>query len=189
MIHDIRKAVQYFGMSGRKVKCPIARQLVDEVLAEIPEWDDCIVDSRLSMLKPGWYPCIPGWHYDEVKRDPDGSLNWERNAAKTHYIMVIDQGTGSLTEIAHSEVYRFPKVSNYTELNQWMESNPDRYNTFTIDSGGIYILDCNTPHRGTPATGSGWRYFIRATVGTQREYANEIRTQTQVYIPTVNVGW
>ena len=31
-----------------------------------------IIDSRSHMLMPGFYPCIPGWHLDELARGEDG---------------------------------------------------------------------------------------------------------------------
>ncbi len=30
------------------------------------DWEDCLIDSRVHMLMPGMYPCIPGWHHDDV---------------------------------------------------------------------------------------------------------------------------
>ena len=29
---------------------------------------DLIIDSRVHMLMPGWFPCIPGYHHDDVPR-------------------------------------------------------------------------------------------------------------------------
>lgn len=34
-------------------------------------------DSRVHMLMPGWFPCIPGWHHDDVPRScSDGQPNY-----------------------------------------------------------------------------------------------------------------
>jgi hypothetical protein len=33
---------------------------------------DILVDSRVHMLMPGMWPCIPGWHHDDVPRSRVG---------------------------------------------------------------------------------------------------------------------
>lgn len=193
---DIRNAIQYFGMDARMVECPFARRLLDQLpMSELR--GPIIVDSKLSMLKPKWYPCIGGWHYDEILRKPNGLLDWENNRLdKQHFLMVIDEGTHSLTEIAYlnplpnkQKYESFPLVADYSKLNEWMKLNRDKYWTEFVKSGHVYKLTNTTPHRGSPATGSGWRYFVRATINTQRNFVNEIRTQTQVYIHSVDKGW
>jgi len=156
---------------------------------------ETILDSRVHMLKPGWFPCIPGWHYDEVERFEGGDLvkedgavlDWDRTyEGKEHYMMILDFGSGSLTEFARARVAD-PRVKNYTELNRLFQAHSPLIEQ--VKSNAIYRFDILDAHRGVPAKRDGWRYFIRATVGTQRILANELRTQTQVYIPAFDVGW
>jgi len=45
-----------------------------------------------------------------------------------------------------------------------------------------------TFHRGTPATGNGWRFFLRAMTNTPQKANNEIRKQVNVYIEA-EAGW
>lgn len=64
----------------------------------------CSLDTRVSMLMPGWFPCIPGWHCDDFYR-PDGhpapSLAAEQ-CPMVHYMAVL--GDCSLTEFLSTPV-------------------------------------------------------------------------------------
>jgi hypothetical protein len=189
---DIRYAAQLFGYSSKlarqEIDCPVAQGFLNELEDDV----DYIVDSRAHMLMPGWLPCIGGWHFDEVARDQNKNLHWDSNKPKEHYFMIIDQGTGSLTEFAQFDWPRDQEgcvmPRHYEELSEWIKYDSTKI-IHTCESNKIYSFDCFDAHRGTPATGHGWRYFIRATANTQRTYANEIRKQTQVYIPSESVGW
>lgn len=62
--------------------------------------------------------------------------------------------------------------------------------------GGLFGCEGNEKsraedyHRAIPATGSGWRFFLRASVNTlTRGPLNEIRNQVQVYLPSEHLGW
>lgn len=37
-----------------------------------------VVDSKIHMLMPGQYPCIPNWHYDMVPRDTLGNQDFSK---------------------------------------------------------------------------------------------------------------
>ena len=67
-------------------------------------------------------------------------------------------------------------------------SNSSIKTTF-ITPGQIVSFDCFDFHRGTVATASGWRLFMRATESNHWEPQNEIRTQTQVYLESFHAGW
>jgi hypothetical protein len=179
----VRDAKQYFGYHSDLVDCPIAKLLLDN----IPH-GEYIVDSRTHMLKPGWLPCIGGWHYDEVKRDAEGKLDWDNNIDKTHYLLILDFGTGSMTQYVNMSI---PEIKNYEKLNSLIKVAEEDLciDIETCDNNSIYMFDCLDAHKGQKATGDGWRYFIRATANTQREYTNEIRYQTQVYIEDEYKGW
>lgn len=204
---DIIAAKQYFATDEKLVDCPIALKFLEIVNSGYVSGlkDDLnqtlIVDSKVCQLMEGMYPCIPGWHFDEVKRDENGQLDWENNEHdKRHYMMILDWGTGSLTEFyrphrGYYDLKRASGIKDYTQLNQ--EISDDLNNnrrlklTETVESGVVYEFNCLNAHRGTPAKGNGWRYFIRATLLTQRPFFNQIRTQTQVYLPQENLekGW
>lgn len=181
-VGDIKNADKMFGYDSRNVTCNLARRFLEC----LPE-GRYIVDSRTHMLMPGWLPCIGGWHLDEVKRDEDGNLDFKNNNNnKEHYFMILDYETGSLTEFVN-EPLGDVKPKTYKDLS--MAVNMLQPDTSIIKSNCLYNFDCNDIHRGRKATGKGWRYFIRATLNTQREYMNEEQTQTQVYIESENEGW
>lgn len=162
----------------------IYNPMVSSFLQQLPR-GSYIVDSRLSMLMPGWYPAIPGWHYDEIQRKPNGDLDFKNtNPAKLHYMLIYDFGSGSMTEFAK---LRSTTIKSYDDLNKMMSLYED--DIVKVDHNSIYEFDCYDCHRAIPATGKGWRFFVRATRNTQREYYNEVRNQTQVYLPAIDVGW
>ncbi len=187
---DIRTAKQYYGYQASKIDCPFAKEAISqmfigEYLRSLDDLDNVIVDTRVHMLKKGWYPCIPGWHLDEVKRDSNDNLDWDNDQEKHHFLYIIDEGTGSMTEFVKEDYYN--RIKDFTELNKIIElESPEK---FITQNKTLYYFTNRSAHRGLPATGNGWRYFFRATTNSQREFTNEIRTQTQVYLPAINVGW
>src|SRR5580700_1237659 len=79
---------------------PITRYFIDAVLraggfgspAEAPRYFDApiIVDTRVHMLMPGWYPCIPGWHHDDVPRTrADGQPDYVTPVYKARHAMAM----------------------------------------------------------------------------------------------------
>lgn len=200
---DIRNAKQYFGLSvsvGEFFKPirigieGIPCNLLIDVLNELPA-GEYIVDTRVHMLKPGWYPCIPGWHFDEVPRNEKGELDFDEvDPSVEHYVFILDSGTGSLTEFYHEKytLYKLglQQIESYGDLNSEIEKF-GRKNKEPIANNTLFKFSILDAHRGMPATGSGWRYFFRATKNSKRKPINEIRTQTQVYIPEEKweAGW
>ncbi len=64
---------------------PITRAFLDAI-----ECDGYggIIDTRVHMLMPVWFPCIPGWHHDDVPRSrPDGQPNYESPEHHTRHVM------------------------------------------------------------------------------------------------------
>lgn len=161
------------------------------------EWGDCIIDSRLHMLKPEWYPAIQGWHLDDIPRDPDNGqpdLINPRYEAK-HRMCIFDYGTGSMTEFVTTENTGYVPVSPAIGENLWetvdkhINKCPDLYDTEFVKDATVYDFGRNDYHRVSPAIGSGWRIFIRASINTERPTLNLIRRQTQVYINNPTKGW
>lgn len=139
---------------------------------------DWLIDTRVHMLKPGWLPCIGGWHLDFIKRDASGKLLFEDTPRRDIYLFVLDFGTGSLPEYADA-IPCFPWES-YGEMNGDFVRHSVACES--VRHNCLYRIDTHTPHRGVPATGSGWRYFFRAADVDWVERRNELRTQTQVYV-------
>lgn len=162
--------------------------------------DSIIVDSRTHMLMKGWYPCIPGWHHDDVPRkglyDQPNYIDPEYVAE--HAMAIVDCGTGSLTEFWTGEAtLELPDDPSSTIYDVWNK----KLNSITrmtpttwrgpgiVDNLGVYTFSSDDFHRGMPAKANGWRWFIRASWKTKRKVHNEIRKQTQVYMSALEAGW
>lgn len=159
---------------------------------------DCVIDTRVHMLKPGWAPAIPGWHCDAIPRGADGQPDFADPAIPCirHFLCVIDAGTGSTTEFLRDAPADFPEP--YPGENTWAARSRHINKRLAegvgevvrAESGVVYEFDCTDYHRAIPATGSGWRYFFRASLFTKsRGPLNEIRQQVQVYMPDADMGW
>lgn len=60
-----------------------------------------VFDSRVHMLMPGWVPCIPGWHHDDVPRTrSDGQPDYENMAYKSEHVMGLVNGDLAPTQFA-----------------------------------------------------------------------------------------
>jgi hypothetical protein len=168
-----------------------------------------IIDSRVHMLMPGWYPCIPGWHHDDVARTrKDGQPNYTKMPYKSKHCAAII-GDASVTEFMFGSIsLDIPKLGKtiYKEWNNeinhriWWQKNKIKSppkNKFMVQSieiqsiatNKLVYFDWQTFHRGMPATKNGWRMFIRASWDTDRPIMNEIRKQTQVYMSALEAGW
>src|SRR5690348_15718886 len=79
--------------------------ITKEFVSKLPkDWSDCIIDSRVHMLMPTWYPCIPGWHHDDVPRSrEDGQPNYKNPEYHSEHIAAV-VGDCSLTAFIKSSV-------------------------------------------------------------------------------------
>lgn len=173
--------------------------LTKAFLDQLDKTKNWIIDSRVHMLMKGWYPCIPGWHHDDVPRSLiDGQPNYESPEYEAdHVIMIL--GDCSRTEFLKANL-GFKKVElNKVVYNEWnidinkhLDKAINSYKDKTVvqlESGKLYKFNCYDFHRGVPATKSGWRFFIRASTNTKRIVKNEIRRQVQAYPSNLEGGW
>lgn len=159
------------------------------------EWktSEILMDTRVHMLMPGWYPCIPGWHHDDVPRDRfDGQPAYPPRY-KSKHVMAF-WGDVSRTEFAvgNAEFGEVPaNLKVYSAWNSKVEKHIDKGRLVRTVAAPqtIYSFDWQSWHRGSPATDFGWRFFIRATRSTEERPVNKIRRQVQVYLENVNKGW
>lgn len=167
---------------------PITREFIGAALSPDVPW---VIDSKVVMLFPGMWPCIPGWHHDDVPRTRplDGQPNYNDPANKAEHVMAV-VGDCSLTEFV-DETVQLPEVPLARKVYQiW-----DRYleamrpGTATVKSCDVVSFTWEALHRGTPATKQGWRFFIRASTSTTRKPRNEVRRQVQVYLKDPSLGW
>lgn len=160
------------------------------------------LDLKVTMLKPGWFPCIPGWHLDDFYRPQDGTPNPQPllldlpQHNSRHFAVVY--GDCSLTEflaepitlpVPLPEDCKGPLYGYYNSLIGDRERS-ECLRLLTAPET-LWEFDSLTWHRGTAAHKEGWRAFVRLTYGTTRPPKNEIRNQTNVYVPEHlwTTGW
>ncbi|AMS02617.1 hypothetical protein BJD55_gp149 [Gordonia phage Yvonnetastic] len=161
------------------------------------------VDTKVSMLMPGWMPAIPGWHTDGVPRgdendpagtgDPNLARQLEERSPQFHTIIA---GIPCLTEFLggmHILDLKHDRSSKlYTEMNNLVEKFLSEGVWETVKPHPLVwsSWDWWQIHRATPSTVRGWRLLIRITESDTVPPAdtNFIRTQNQVYVPA-DTGW
>ena len=151
-----------------------------------------IIDTKVVMLKEGWYPSIPGWHCDGIPRcassgQPDMSKLHE---PVFHYIGSIS----SVSDLCPTEILNKEVDLDIDDSKVWKSADSGvrglsdiEDNILSLRSGHVVRFDRQTLHNCTPAHSKGWRFFFRLSfMGTPAR--NEIRNQVQVYTD-VNNGW
>lgn len=165
---------------------PITKAFIDGYLLDKTGW---IIDSRVHMLMPGWYPCIPGWHHDDIPRSAThGQPNYDNPEYEAMHRMCVI-GASAMPQFLRDEI-TLDKVENDVVYKVWNdEINSKVRSTYTADSGDVLEFGPQDFHRGMPAEKDCWRFFIRASRNTQRHFHNEIRKQVQVYMSELEAGW
>lgn len=177
----------------------ITKKFVQHVIEARGTFDNTIVvDSRVHMLMRGWYPCIPGWHHDDVPRSgANNQPEYDENvrAYRSKHIMMAldasDKPTLAMPQLLRGKVaVPWPLDDQAVTYAVWdAHINHTECGALTAGSGQIIRFDCDTFHRGMPAQQSGWRFFIRATWSTQQKAENKIRRNANVYVPWSTSGW
>ena len=175
-------------------------------LGAVPEgWEDAVVDSRVHMLMPGWYPAIPGYHHDDVPRPPipvgqhfmtAPQPDYDTPRYQSEHLLGLANGDICPTEFACGEC-EMPAIPDegliYREWHKRVEEllETGGLQRYTAPSGRVLQFDWQAFHTGTKAVGSGWRWFCRMTRNSDRckQITNEIRKQVQVYLEFPMEGW
>jgi len=172
--------------------------LTKEFLSILPDdWknsNDFIVDSRVHMLMPGFFPCIPGFHHDDVPRErEDGQPNYINPSYRAEHVLML-VGDCCPTEFAIGES-KFPEVPTGGKYYKvWHPMVVDKIKSgelisVSAPSNRLVFFNDRTWHQGVRAKKGGWRWFIRASRNTKRKPTNELRRQVQVYLETPMEGW
>lgn len=176
-------------------------QFVRDVLEQVegldPEYP-LIVDSKIHMLKPGWLPCIPGWHVDFAPGWLD-VVDWSAVDPKEQHWMAISSGVsateyvvgfaGSSRALSLS-IPRAPRVNGF--LSKAVELYKPGLEIHEVEPGVVYQFSQLTLHRGVPAVVAGWRQFVRVSATRLRLPLDGRRLQaSQVYILArdEHAGW
>lgn len=172
----------------------LTKTFLDLLSPEFKLADDLIIDSRVHMLMKGWFPCIPGFHHDDVPRErKDKQPNYINPSYKAKHCMALI-GDCCPTEFAIGKS-EFPEVEldgKYYKV--WHPLVVEKIKNKELQSisapdGKLIYFDWQTWHQGIRAQKDGWRFFIRATINTGRKPTNELRRQVQVYLDAPMEGW
>lgn len=160
------------------------------------------LDTRSTMLQPGWIPAIPGWHHDDVDRDATGQPIYHdpewfhpKRRMITTVIEALGRPTGSRTEFVDQVVdVTYPVRDGKTVYADWditlQAMELVNLKTRFLESGKLYSFGQQDFHRATPATSFGWRWFARLTINPgPRPAGPKIRRQVQIYTPYKEQGW
>jgi hypothetical protein len=179
---------------ARKNGGPLTRMALDalhDVLhGEILEGYHWVIDTRSTMLMPGMWPAIPGWHCDGVQRpkygdQPAMSL---MNPKIRHYTCTI----ATNPEVSRTQFITASVEVPVDPTAVW--GSVDRYlndaaglGKLSMAHGELLEFTQPTLHRATASPARGWRWWFRMS-----EYhnpaLNQIRNQVQVYSDP-HAGW
>lgn len=180
--------------TASKLGGPITREFLSKLPSKITDLPDFIVDSRVHMLMPGWWPCIPGYHHDDIERGCDGQPNYDYVRYEPQHVMCLANGDLAPTEFAigHSEFPDVPKGQNcygawHPEVVRQIETGELIH--YKAPSGVPIYFNCYTWHQGVQAVGTGFRWFVRASWNTERHPLNELRMNANVYLESPFAGW
>ena len=173
----------------------------------IPGWhfDECPRSSSFTCPHCGWVAkagtasgdfcrqCQAGPF--RIENQPD--LDVSPQGQPEHMLCVVDLGTGSLTEFAVGDIdhKRWVPRSEDQTVWGWADYNVgqlvQRYvaHPARVGSRDVIVFGHGDYHRAVPATGQGWRLFMRATRRSKRGVFNKVRNQTQVYLTAPSYGW
>lgn len=181
--------------------------LTNTVLEMLPKgWRGVplVVDSRVHMLMPGWYPCIPGWHHDDVPRTrSDGQPNYASGQNRSEHIFCLINGDICPTAMAEGESFFVEPYQGQVVYEQWHRAVEERIKLGLLThsyaaSNRLITMNDRTWHTGTRAVKNGWRFFIRISryfdpygnpIQRGNSRTNELRRQVQVYMDNPNAGW
>ena len=167
----------------------------EEMLSQDNYEEDFVFDSRVHMLMPGWFPCIPGFHHDDVPRGENGQPDYINPAYRSNHVMGLVNGDICPTQFALGPASLSIPENDiiykhwHPEVEQLCRDG--KLELIDAPSGVLIYFDCDTLHQGQRARDGGWRWFGRLSWNTHRSrnVTNEIRRQVQVYLEYPMEGW
>ena len=173
---------------------PITQDFLHALTLDGLERPNLIIDTRVHMLMPGWYPAIPGWHHDDVPRDESGQPDYEAPAYRSQHAMALINADVAPTEFALGKCALLkpePGEITYGKWHPLVEGlvRAGKLKRFEAPNARVIFFDWQAFHQAVPAVKTGWRWFGRASWDTHRTPTNEVRRQVQVYLPNPMQGW
>lgn len=162
-----------------------------------------IVDTKVTLLLPGFIPAIPGWHTDGVPRgkdwDPYGTgtpsmqaqVRQESEEGKFPRFHTLIVGNPCVTEFVDVPVQLDLRHSEDPDLYKEVSTliNQGDYPTIFHPVGQWISWSWWNIHRAVPAQKRGWRLQMRvAEMYHPPLETGFIRAQSQVYVPE-EFGW
>lgn len=162
-----------------------------------------VIDVKVHMLMPGFFPAIPGWHTDGAPRSPDGSpsgkgppdiMAQESGSFRPHRFHLLVTQCQCLTEFVAEpisiNVPAVPTTDLYKHVTRLVgEAHPA---TKFIPGNQVVEFDWWDLHRGVAALKHEWRCLVRAVESDHytpnRDLRDVLRNQQQVYVP-MDFGW
>jgi len=147
---------------------------------------------------PGWYPCIPGWHHDDVGRASTGNKqpDYDNLQYKSEHILGLVNADICPTYFLNGKTTMPAVPENETIYKIWDKEvekliKEESIEVIICKDRTLYYFDWQTFHTGTKAVQNGWRWFGRVSRNTDRlkNVTNEIRVNTQVYLENPKEGW
>ena len=174
---------------------PITRNFLENMPDDYKQ-TEIVVDSRVHMLMPGWFPCIPGFHHDDVPRSGrDGQPNYDNPEYRSVHLLGLVNGDICPTEFAVGDIELTVPETGII-YKQWHPQVVEAIANGSMQSvsarSGEYLeFDDRAFHQGVRAVANGWRWFIRVSKNTDRtrHCTNELRRQVQVYLEHPMEGW
>jgi len=177
----------------------ITRDFLTTFLNDNPYYDEdrYVFDSRVHMLMPGWFPCIPGFHHDDVPRQTsNGQPDYDSPSYRANHCLGLVNGDICPTQFAtgRADFSRVP--DDVIVYKQWHLEVEEKIKNGELErssapSNKLVYFNDRTWHQGVRTRAGGWRWFGRVSWDTDRvkRISNEIRQQVQVYLEFPLEGW
>ena len=184
-------------MNGGPITRNFLEQFIEETKEEVMLSDRFCFDSRVHMLMPGWFPCIPGWHHDDVPRSRgDGQPNYDNPEYRPQHCLALIGGDTAPTEFAVGSC-DLPHVDGvvYRDWHPLVDGLVDggALRRVSVPDRTLIHFNDHAFHQGTRTVKRGWRWFGRLTWDAGYEKGrvrhNEIRRQVNVYMDNPMEGW
>jgi len=172
--------------------------ITKEFILKLPhDWwtsSNLVLDSRVHMLMKNWYPCIPGWHHDDIPRSTStGQPNYLTPEYRAEHLSGLVNAEICPTTFIIGPVEVSEPDINTRIYNRWHDEieTMSHLEKYQVKSGEYIQFNGESFHSGVKAIDNGWRWFIRLSrnTGRQNKITNEIRRQVQVYLEHPTEGW
>ncbi len=194
MFYSAKPSFAY--MNGGPITRDFLNKFSEEHGKDIMLSDEYCFDSRVHMLMEGWWPCIPGWHHDDVPRTrEDGQPNYDTPEYRSKHCLALVGADVSATEFAtgHCDLPHTDGVV-YRDWHPLVDElvNSGGMDRVIVPDRTLTYFDDRAFHQGSRAVKRGWRWFGRISWDAgypKRTRHNEIRRQVNVYMDQPMEGW